>query len=720
MEWARGSDHSERPRWSIGWPKTPVVSPDQNARIKTVPRHVDRMSLRKLDLNLSYDSDEDDILGAFYVPALKESVRYDRIAGYFSSTSLAVAAEGIASLVVGGGKMRLIISMHLSEEDYRAIESGSNTPEEVVSTIVLGDLQDLEDEIRSDHVKALGWMVANGTLQIKIAITDKGIFHQKRGILEDAEGNKISFSGSDNESASGWLGNVEEFKVFRSWDASQSGYLDLDLEKFADFWEGRTRRTRVIDIPTAIRERLIEISPKDENEWELLKGRLDSYSHKGLTKRQLRKYQRDAILNWKKNGYIGIFEMATGTGKTFTAINGIKELIKEKGKGILIVVACPYTHLIRQWVREFETEGMSATEVYGASSSKMAQVRGELRDLAAGYIDHLVLVTTYNTFATDDFRGLLRGRRVALVCDEVHSVGTELRSEYLSVEYEFRLGMSATPRRWLDPIGTASITDYFGSVVFSFGLREAIDAGFLVPYEYHLSTVEMTGRELDDFASLTKRILYASSGAQSDEKEERVTRLLIKRRNIVKNAAAKIDRFKHIISEMGSPERLLVYCSNEQIDSVMRFLGDSGVVYHRFTHFEDSGSREELLDEFAKGTYKALVAMKCLDEGVDVPPVERVILLASSGNPKEFIQRRGRVLRKSEATGKSRAVIHDIIVVPPRRILEEGNAYLEKAIMKAELDRYYEFAENSLNPLDSARIIVGLMEKYKFLADNTH
>ncbi len=671
------------------------------------------MSFRDLKLKESYDSDEDDILDGFYVEALKEAVKYDRIAGYFSSTSLAVAAEGVASFIVRRGKMRLIMSIHLSDEDYEAIEAGTKKAEEVVADMVVKDLQDMEDEIRSDHVKALAWMVANGTLQIRLAITDKGIFHQKCGVLEDSEGNRISFSGSDNESATGWLGNVEEFKVFRSWDASESKYLDHDSARFENFWEGQAKRTRVIDVPTAIRDRLIELSPENEKELALLKERLDSYSGKKPARRELRDYQEEAIKNWRKNGYVGIFEMATGTGKTFTAIRGIEKLLEDKGKGLLVVVACPYTHLIRQWTKEFSREGLVARSVFGSVSSWLGEVRGELRDLSAGYVDYLVLVTTYDTFAKDHFSDLLQGRRVVLVCDEVHAVGTELRTEYLSETYEFRLGLSATPTRWLDPMGTDKIMSYFGPVVMEYSLHDAIASKRLVPYEYHIHAAELSQDEIEEYESLTKKIAMAYGRTRNEEKERRLQLLLIKRRNIVKNASSKMASFEEILSSMGNPEKMLVYCSDKQIDGVLERLNKRSIIHHQFTYLEDTEKRRELIDQFGGGVYQVLVAMKCLDEGVDIPPVESAILLASSGNPKEFIQRRGRLLRTCESTGKTKAVIHDIIVVPPKKSLEAGDSDLEKSILRKELDRYHEFSRDSLNPLESVNFISELREKYK-------
>jgi hypothetical protein len=238
------------------------------------------MNLKDLDLKKAYDSDVDDVLNDFYIPALSNSIRYKRLAGFFSSSSLAVAAKGISRFISNGGYMELICSAKLRKSDVEAIKEAYENPTKVIEKMMLEDLNSLENEFIRDHVRALGWMIANNTLEIKVAVVidesskpideekieKYGIFHQKVGILEDENGDNIAFSGSDNESATAWEENIEEFKVFRSWMEGEEPYLVADKEKFKKFWNGDARRTKVIDVPTAVKKKLIEMAPDNIEE----------------------------------------------------------------------------------------------------------------------------------------------------------------------------------------------------------------------------------------------------------------------------------------------------------------------------------------------------------------------------------------------------------------------------------------------------------------------
>ena len=305
------------------------------------------MTLRNLKLKSSYDSDADNVLTDFYVPALANSVIYDRLTGFFSSTTLATAAKGIVGLVKNGGTIRLITGAVFQEQDIQAIKEGIETPEKVIEQSMLKELESLEEGFVKDHVKALGWLVAKGNLKIKIAIVldeqgfplieqriaKYGIFHQKVGILEDIEGNRLSFSGSDNESANGWKYNIEEFKVFRNWIEAEKQYFNADYLKFQKFWHGTASRTRIIEIPKAIEDELVKIAPNSVEELNLEKW-LQTESFPGI---RLRDYQKKAVENWLEAGKKGILEMATGTGKTITALSCVEWLSREENKLITII-----------------------------------------------------------------------------------------------------------------------------------------------------------------------------------------------------------------------------------------------------------------------------------------------------------------------------------------------------------------------------------------------
>ena len=288
-------------------------------------------NFKNLSLRSAYDSDEDCVLGDFYIPALAKSVRYDRLAGFFSSSTLASAARGMADFIENDGKMRLVTSVQISEEDKKAMQDGTSKSKRVIADAFLKEL-DMVNNLQKNYVAALAWMISQGNLEVKVAVPDENsLYHQKVGILYDAENQRITFSGSINESRRAWKENIEEFKVFCDWKPGQETYGDTDARMFEKFWSGGAKNTRVIDLPTAVRERLLKMAPRTKKE-----------AADGIREFVLRPYQRQAVDRWRKKGHRGILEMATGTGKTITAIACIDEILKlRENKSCLVVVACP-------------------------------------------------------------------------------------------------------------------------------------------------------------------------------------------------------------------------------------------------------------------------------------------------------------------------------------------------------------------------------------------
>lgn len=661
------------------------------------------MSFLELELNPSYDSDSDDILEDFYIPVLSNCKRYQRLAGFFTSNALAVAAKGVLELIQNNGKMELIVGAKLQKDDVDAICEGKKNPDKILSENMLLDLELIEEKIEKDHVKALAWMIANGTLEIKVAIVygsngipldfetacQKGIFHQKIGILEDSEGNVISFSGSINETAAAWKDNIEEFKVFRSWVPGEVNHLKTDIRRFEKFWHGETERLKIYDVPLAVRQKLIEIAPKEITNLNL--------GNKKPTMK-LRSYQKDAITAWFENFNNGIFEMATGTGKTYTAIGATKKLI-EKEKKLVVVVTCPFIHLVSQWKENLEDFGFSCLEAFGSSTTWQNKLANKLFDFKNNIHKVICVVTTHDTFSSLKFTKLIKSisGNVLLIADEVHGLGSPERRKGLISTYNYRLGLSATPTRWFDDEGTDLLLNFFDKVVFIYSLEKAIENGYLSKYEYYPYLVELNSDEFEKYREITKRIVIEYQKTKNSKKRSQLLNLFcILRQKIIVNADAKFLIFKEILDKIENLCHCLVYCSPQQIAIVQNILNERGVIQHKFTAKENLKERERLLDSFAKGQYRILVAMKCLDEGVDVPATKTAIILASSTNPKEFIQRRGRILRKSP--GKDKAIIYDVIVVPSLSTNINDDFFdLEASIMKKEILRYIEFAKTAIN-----------------------
>lgn len=704
------------------------------------------MSLKSISLNKAYSSDSDDILYDFYIPSLKESIEYDRLAGFFSSKSLAIAARGILGFIEKGGIMRLIISPKLDKRDLEIIIDSDKEPEKYIEEKMLQELEKLEDKFIRDHVYALGWMIANKKLDIKVAVAcdsngdplsyediqQSSLFHQKVGILKDSEGNILTFSGSINETAAGWLGNIEEFKVFRNWETSEEDYVKADLLKFKRFWNNQSQRIRVMKIPHAVEKRLIELAPTDITEIDLQKLYKRSKKKKEIT---LWQYQNDAIEAWFKNGMQGIFEMATGTGKTFTALGCLKT-IYEREKRLITVIACPNNPLIKQWLDDIDEFNLFCDVIIADSSiyKWRDKLMNNILDVRNEINDKLIILTTNDTFSTNDFIGMIKKSNVKmfLIADEVHGCGAPERKKGLIENYHYRLGLSATPKRWFDFEGTEELFDYFGEIVFEFPLKKAINTinpltgrTFLVPYEYKPYFVELTNEELDEYERKTERIAKAYYRAKNkEEKNKWFSLLLINRQKIVTDASNKYKVFIEILNDIKEIKNCLVYCSPQQIGKVQDILNSYkriNIIQHKFTGKEGTkpmgkyggvSEREFLLQLLDKEKYQILVAMKCLDEGVDVPSIKIAIILASTGNPRQYIQRRGRILRNFP--GKEKAIIYDLIVVPTffnytNQIFIE----LEKKILRRELIRYKEFAYIALNAVDCLEKIEKLEDKYK-------
>lgn len=693
------------------------------------------MTLKDIIIKEAYDSDLDNIISDFYIPVLSQSNNYKRICGFFSSSTLAVAARGIYNLIQNKGKMMLICSAKFSESDIGIMKDVYSDSSTIIANRFQSEFENLEEGFIKDHLKAFGWMLANKLIVIKIAIPVNkfdmpldsttietiSLFHQKVGILEDNEGNCISFSGSLNETLFGWYYNIEEFKVFRSWIASDAIKLQADIRKFEKYWNGETKRTIIIDLPEAIERNLIEIAPKSIKELKL-----DKWIGKSLEKKLniiLRDYQKEAIENWKNNNFKGIFEMATGTGKTFTALGCLNEVTKFENK-LVTIIACPYNHLITQWKREIRKFGFDY-EIIVADSTKRKWkdiLADKIIDVNIDNIKYLIILTTQNTLASSDFIKIIKnsGVSIFLIADEVHGTGSPKRKEGLQNCFKYRLGLSATPERWFDEEGTNSLLLYFNKIVFKFPLSKAINR-FLSEYEYYPHFISLTEEEMFEYVSKTKKIAKAYFSSKSNkEREDWYQLLCINRQKLVKNAENKYLVLKRILKNTLNIKHLIVYCTPNQMPIIQEILNNKNIIQHKFTEKEGIrpqnklnglSQRDFLLKNFQQGHIEALIAMKCLDEGVNIPQAKIAIMMANSGNPREFIQRRGRILRKYP--GKKYSIIHDIIIKPQfDKIDDYYITKMEKKIFKNEILRYKEFAELAKNSIECIKIIDSLEEEY--------
>jgi len=428
----------------------------------------------------------------------------------------------------------------------------------------------------------------------------------------------------------------------------------------------------------------------------------------------LRGYQLDAIEAWFQAGCRGLFEMATGTGKTITALAGAVRLYAREQR-LVLVIACPYQHLVDQWYDEATFFGFRPIRAYQSREKWLDKLNDKITGFNFGDSDVLCVITTHDTFATEHFRKTIDRVKgsVLVIADEAHHLGAEHSRRYLPESAGYRLALSATPDRWFDDVGTQALRDYFGATVFSFTLGDAIGVS-LVQYYYYPVLVELNDDEMARYRQLSTKIGQLLAQGR-DENDDQLTQLLLKRSRILNEAANKIPAVSALVDQQPEIRHTLFYCSPGQIDEVMQMIGiDKRIRAHRFTAREDIPTRQDILRRFASGQLQALAAMHCLDEGVDVPSTETAYILASSSNPRQFIQRRGRVLRRSP--GKEFAVIYDLITVPPPAVeLDDLSASAERKILRRELRRFAEFADYALNKQAAYNVIWSLADQYGIL-----
>ena len=688
-------------------------------------------SFEDLTIKESYDSEEDDVLNDFYIPVLQNSKKYWRIAGYFTSGSLAVAARGMAQFILNGGKMRLVTGARLDPSDVEAIVSGKEDAEKLIGRKFIRDLENLDDSITNDAIGALAWMVSSGNLDIKIAIVhgndglpvehndivDDFLFHSKVGICFDDYGNVLSFSGSINETRNAWLNNIENFKVFKEWIDKESKYLDDDARMFNKYWMGSTKRARIINLPNEAYQEFIKRKPSTIEQLNIKNLNRSKTKKNIVTKPQfslddLRDYQKDAVDNFFKENGRGFLEMATGTGKTFTALGIVKKLIKNE-KNLGVVITCPLTHLMNDpWMTSLEQFGITCTKISGSVRNWREKLTNNVTKLNLKHIKKLVIVTTHDTSSSPDFVEAIEKikTKTLLVADEVHGMGSSTRLEGLSRKYDYRLGLSATPKRWMDEEGTSHLEDFFGKTIYDFPLDRAISKKYLCEYEYIPHFVDLNAQELADYRDLSRNAAAAYSMRKYGKKYEAIyNQLMNKRGEIIRGAEEKLQVLSNILKEMKNISHCLIYTTYSQREDVLRVARKHLDLYHQFTYRENQDERKNILKSFDEGDYKALIAENCLDEGVDVPSTRTAIIMASTGNPRQYIQRRGRVLRNHPS--KKYAVIHDILVIPEIHP-KDSSFEMERKLVEKEIKRYIEFAESSRNPAETLKQLHRIQERY--------
>lgn len=718
------------------------------------------MSLRDLNIKKEYRSLIDNVAKEFFIPALKETVSYKRAVGFFSSSVLAEISKGISGLVKNGGTIQLVASPYLSDEDIAAIKAGYAKREQVVKEAVLKSMKEPANEFEEERLNLLANLIAENKLDIKIAFIEEssltGMYHEKMGIIVDANGDKIAFSGSLNESKTAFTANYEAIDVFCSWDGEDENERVKNKENaFFSIWNNIEPHISIIEFPELNDEILkkyrkgkpdydidekdpsckgnpTENAPKIDNKFPFVPDSCDLYE-----------YQLRAIDEWKKRNYKGIFDMATGSGKTFTGLGAICELSSAVNHYLAVIIVCPYQHLVEQWVEDIVKFNISPIIGYSASPQKdwKKRLKDAIRDQKIREEKRFFcFICTNATFSGEYVQGMISTIRkdILLVVDEAHNFGSQRLSKLLDDRFRYRLALSATLERHRDDEGTAALFNFFGEKCIEYDLEQAINDGKLTPYKYYPILVYLNLDERERYDDLSKQIQkHIKKDKNGKFKLDSTGDLLaITRSRIVAAAADKLVKLREVIKPYTDKSFILVYCGAtnvigensdvsdtdegdiRQIEAVTRILGNEfDMRVSRFTSSENMQERTSIKEHFKNGDdLQAIVAIKCLDEGVNIPGIRTAFILASTTNPKEYIQRRGRVLRRSPETGKNFAEIYDFVTLP-RPIDEvagrtEEQANRERSLVKNELARVQEFGRLALNPMDANSLIWKLRDAY--------
>lgn len=693
------------------------------------------MSYKDIEINKEIYSTEENPVSTFFIPLLSNAVQYDVAVGYFNSKWFKNCALGISSLVKNNGKSRWIINPELSEKDWSIFDDLSKEEKVLWITNKIDDsLENLFELLEINTREIIAWLISTGTLEFRVAVPKRklsGIFHPKIGIFTDSEGNKVAFTGSYNHTG-GAAYNWEHIEIFKSWEDQDR--VSSKVQKFESMWNEKDENLTIYYPSEKSIRKIISYANNSESKDDNIENPCPQIPDYYI----LRQHQLKAIAAWFKNNGRGIYHMATGSGKTVTALATITKLYSyaiDKGSKLGIVVTVPYKHLADQWEKEANSFGFKPILCYGSYKSWISNAKNILLEFKLNLRDHFFFITSNATFQKNKFQSILDSisGNYIFIADEMHNLGGDKISQVLPGNAKFRLGLSATPDRHYDEKGTELLKEYFGDIVIEYGIKDAIKDKTLCEYYYYPIIINLTAEENEEYKILSKKLgkLYVDEVRN----REQIKYILLKRSRLIANADNKIVELRKLIEERADSYYNLVYCGDEieydnfdnsidnieenfairQVDKILKIIGNEiGMKASKFTALEDTKRRKDILSQFAKGELQTLIAIRCLDEGVDVPRTETAYILASTTNPRQFIQRRGRVLRTSK--GKKYATIYDFIVIPTDyEVLNDTDYNIERNLIQKELMRVKEFAEISMNEGDTLKIFREIKMKYNLL-----
>lgn len=657
-----------------------------------------KMNFKEFPINISYASVGEESFSEILNPLLTCTKIYKRSVGFFSSSALNFISDGILEMTRNGGKIYLATSPRLSEEDIVAIQYGY-LDRAAIEKAFINEVRTTLPAITDDNAKLLYMLVKEQIVDIKIVIRSSGIYHDKLALLEDFDGNTIACVGSNNETGSAYNSNYEKIRVYKSWYDTE-GRINDETQEFESIWNNTNKELVVYDFMKAF-----------ENEL------LDRVEQKGAYKKNtaqytMRPYQIDAKNKWNENGQKGFFVMATGTGKTITALYSIQDFIKSNK--IFTVIAVPYKHLASQWaedVKAFFPDALIQI-IHGEIPDGETKVYANYLQAKQNY-KPIIVITTIKSFFLNRYVKLYDriDFEKLLIVDEAHNFANQINDK-LSAKYTYKLGLSATPVFGTDESKTKLLLDWFGGQIVDLPIEKALGT-YLVNYEYHPIFVNATDEDEYKFANATKLMLQGMDATHTTIiDEEKFTLGYRGRLRAISMAQEKHTRISEIFSHIKDKDHTIIYCSDgklyfegtekqnkleeiRHLEHVLKLINNTcllstnGGKASKFTASEDVSERMQLVDSFNKGYIEYLVAIKCLDEGINIPSIKSALILSSNDNYREFVQRRGRILRLYK--GKEIAHIYDVIVLP---------SYSNDSFAKIEFRRFYEYARLALNKDD--------------------
>lgn len=671
------------------------------------------MALKEISIKLEYSSDVDNIAKEFVQPCLSNSTQYCRLTGYFSSSIYLLIFPALKEFIANGGLIRLICSPVLSGIDADAIQEGYNYRDDDDWVVSLNNeiLTLFKSRFLNKPTKLLACLVGLKLVEIKIVNmvsssnpSIKRLFHEKVGIFRDNEGTSVVFRGSMNETHKGLSpkGNIESISVYTNAEDNNDRKRVVEaLNHFDDLWENRVEGIEVSDFPASSLELLTK--EYEDTDWESLLDQIldEQKSRWRLSKPGLditpRKHQLESLDNWFDNGRRGIFEHATGSGKTITALMAIEDSLNENEIPFVVV---PSIELLRQWKKEIVKLLPDDTLVFvcGGNNELWKDQHGLNVWSRPMEGKKCIILSTIDTASSDLFlQNIHQGDHLFLVADEVHRMGSKVYSKIMDLITGARLGLSATPRRFGDPKGTACIFDYFGGIIQpTYTIQQAIEDGVLTKYFYYPQPVHLTDSEQVQWSEISARIKrqYAIESSNNDTNiviSDNLKMLLIKRARIAKKASAKVQLALDVITEQYKHgQRWMIYCEDtDQLRQITTLLNQKNLDAFEY-HSDMEGDRDATMTYF-KVAGGIIVSVKCLDEGVDIPDATHALILASSTNPREYIQRRGRILRLS--ANKTFAYLYDAVVLPNNYDAADADD-----ILLHELSRCVQFGQGASNP----------------------